>query len=315
MSENKEIFSNTDNERTFYCKYQSLVSLMGSLILGRFENMPEFTSVSVSGAFDNDYTKQYLKHEFADEAWKNGDQTIHERMGISSGIISPGFGYCKETLKAMGERGFYTSPAITFVMENYGKVWDKGYPNTKEIMRHPLNAVREHFEGLGVSCFFARGGAWPEDTKDCAIVFDVSDPEFLTKIKPDFLSYFTDKKSAQLSRPNHMNTQELMNGYYIAVVTEHKEYGQKIGAIYKTKNDEVNSDSLLIFTDREIHERAQSQAKYQMGFVTEAFDAMLPVLSPEERGTLIMELARKLSSITLEKNAEHYVDDIPELNY
>lgn len=277
-------------------KYQPFVSLIFALTGGGRFNLGDI-STSHSGEFSAEYLAAYKDY------MENDDTVI-------DGIGSPGLGYSEHTLDAMREADFNTGPAIVMRLKYHHENWSNGYPSSTDLIEHPLSHVKEHFEQFGLSCFIAQGRSLPDDYIQNALVFDVADPDFLRKIKPDFMTYFVPREAASLSNPMHMDNAELKAGYCYAVMHKLRAYAEEIDADF---GPAVAYDEMLPRITYDIPDACDRQADYHLKFAIRAMDAMLPVLSPAERGSVILQLASQLAGREFDPDAD--VADDPRLGH
>ncbi len=304
MSQTHPIQASCAFENAILETHQPYVSIISSLTFGRFGFVN--CGVSQGGQFSHSYLTEWNLHKKTSKEFHAGDGDAFTKRNREPYIFSPGWGYDIKTLQAMKEAGFSTDPNIAFRLDNY-PLWDKDTSHSKALTQHPLNPIKEHFESLGISCFLAQGGAFPDKLNDSAVVFDVSDPYFLQKIKPDFLSYFVEYQAKQLSNPSHIDTQEEKTKYCYGIMKKLREYGEEIGATYEHRAI-ITGTGLSHRHDKhnlaKTSDRVENQAKHQMEWVTDTFNAMLPVLSSSERGDIILHLVSKLTNDGFEYSSQ-----------
>ena len=154
------------------------------------ENTPDCDhSIGACGQFSQEILGEYK--EFQDR--KNPKNGM-----LANSFSSSGFGYSDETVQAMNREGFPTGQAMAVFFDGGYDFPSPSLHGTKDVAHHIGQGVAEFFNEQGIRVFWASGGPFPGDTLGAAIILDVTDPDFLTKLKPAFLKRFPVKISGQV---------------------------------------------------------------------------------------------------------------------
>jgi len=260
----KEVFASMSPEEL---RLQNIQSLIASLVFGRFVCDG---GVSRAARFTEGYLKKW-------DEFENG------KPGQRGGISSPGFGFFQETAEQLRSVGFDISK------KNIGVQVSRAWRDEEALTQRQIDKCGEeivdHFSGFGIRCKAVAGGEFPNETTAVAVVFDVHDPEFLTKIKPDFLKQFVLHEAQQMATPNHNSNQETLQTYVHEMTRCLFEYADQ-------NNFALNVD--LPTVENDTPEYATSQAEYKMNFFTGGMDVMIPVLTLEEKQSIILSIVDRI---------------------
>jgi len=135
------------------------------------ENTPDCDhSIGACGQFSQEILGEYK--EFQD------------RKNPKNGMLANSFSPTGQAMAVFFDGGYdFPSPSLH---------------GTKDVAHHIGQGVAEFFNEQGIRVFWASGGPFPGDTLGAAIILDVTDPDFLTKLKPAFLKRFPVKISGQV---------------------------------------------------------------------------------------------------------------------
>jgi len=254
-------------------RLQNLIKTVYSVVT-EFTEVDRYMSVplaSASGCFTEAYLQAYADFESGQSG--------------KTGVGSPGFGYSDETVKAMLKEGFYWGPSVALYYKNFGPVWNTPDGDGQEVSQHIGQRQKDIFESYGLKCFWAVGGSFPNEMTDTAIVLDISDPEFLQKLKPLFLKVFAQQKvSSIVAGMTHPN---------VGAGNEECYVHEMLKAMRRVLNEGGCSDGRELqeqgihFSDEQVV-RAQGQVEYQMKFVEPPLRVMREVMSNEEKEALIL---------------------------
>jgi len=276
----REMFEKMSPEQQ---RLQKLQGLIASLVFGRFGGDGCF--VSRAAPFTQEYLEKYNKYKQASDAWKAGDEDAFEKAGVQRGFTHAGFGYPQSTEDELASLGFASGQKIGFTI-----IGSNGYSerdlSKEEVTKYGSRTV-EHFSTLGVRCKAVIGGGLPDQMNGVAVIFDVNDPQFLEKIKPDFLGHFPIREGKQLSRSNHDYHGDEQQDYIHEVIRLLGKYTDKNGF-------ELNIE--LPEYEGSIAENVTSMAKHKMDFFKEGMDVMLPVLTAEEKKVVMIEIMDRVVS-------------------
>jgi hypothetical protein len=254
---------------------QPFVFLLGQLLsLQRFD-LGEF-GVGHSGHFGEAYLREYYKRS----------KTI--------AFASVGFGYTEDTVMTMTKEGFPVGPniALHFNLDN---------PLQQETYLPIINSVKNYFENLGIQCFAAKGGHFPDQLDYYGLVFNVSDPDFLEKVKLLYIQACLPEEAEKLRKPRNMFDGRMRDAYAHSIMQQLRTYGEEIGAVNPR---ELGDDQQLPVSDNSLYRDATDHARARFGLIKEGIDAMLPVLSVEERTTVIMTFAQHLARKVAQQTAQ-----------
>lgn len=256
-------------------------------------------SILISGQFGDEFLSEYADH-------LDGKRDY-------PGLASPGFGYSQKSFDSMQAAGFYVGPAVALILS------EEFDPRAEEgLIKHPLRAVQESFEALGIKTSMAIGGHFPNEDNLSALVFDTSDPEFLQKLKPRFLTVFPEHESKSLGHPWLIEGAEEYRAYIAGVLKALRKLGDETEADFgDDKSDfiEVSSALVDIKTSMVTASRAvESQIKYLMNFVSKAYKPMALLLTPNERAQVLRDTAQKFLGLAAPQ-AQAQVHSIPRLEF
>jgi hypothetical protein len=179
MGTMKEIFEKMSPEQQ---RAQNIQGLIASLVFGRF--VGDGCGVSRGVQFSEEYLEAY-------NDYKSGKSEARD-------IGSPGFGFYADEQKRLEDAGFLEGIKIAATVCN-ASYYKEGEKLPQETVDEYGAKMVSHFSELGIRCMAIQGGDSPDKVDGVAVIFDINDPEFLQKIKPDFIEIFAQKESKQSS--------------------------------------------------------------------------------------------------------------------
>lgn len=231
---------------------------------------------------------------------------------------SPGFLYDEASVEAMKAAGFPTSPSIATSVGYSAPVYTKQDDGTitahfNDASPHPLKKIGDYFSSMGVRTFIVSGGHFPNEEKESAIVVDVNDPSFVSKVKEGVLDVFQYEAAEMLSTPNHMHTSNDYLAYSTAILKQLEEYAKQKGVEGLELTKSLGRYDPVV-NIANIPEGCSSQAKYQLKWVTGVLDPVLDGIDPAEIGEIILDIAVAFkANATLRKHLllAHQIDFSP----
>lgn len=261
----KEMFEKMSPEQQ---RLQNIQGLIATLVFGRF--VGDGCGVSRGDQFSEEYLKAY-------DDYKSGKSK-------ANGIYGYGFGFYEDEQKRLDDAGFLPGKKIAATVKNESHKGSEKLPQ-EEVDSYGQIMV-EHFSALGVRCMAIQGGNYPDKTDGVAVLFDVNDPDFLNKIKPDFLNVFPAYEAKQLES-NHPYNNEESQQYAHQVV--------KLLADYAKENNfdlEIDAQGAA----EETPENVLSMAEHKLDMFKGGLEAMFPVLSMEERKAIMIDILDRFVS-------------------